>query len=321
MENSNGTTAVVTGPISTQDALETVAAAATEAVAADAVAAKTEEIKAPEADRQAAKFAAISRREKALKAQERALSARAKELEAQIAAAKEASGKVDDTKYIDVESFKRNPYQYIKQHGLTMEQVAEIVLNDGKETPEMLAKQVETKLEKQIRELQEKIAAKETQDQEDKYAQVLDGFKADMNAFVTNTADYEMIRATESVELVYDVIETNFNNKIEEFEDEHGRAPSMEERRKFILDNKTACDMVEAWLFDQEKAKIDNLRKLNKTKGMFEPAAPKATEPTVKTATTTLTNTLAAQVPSKGGKTLTDEESKREAAKLIKWNT
>jgi len=310
------------GTLSTQEALNAVADAASTndativAEGTEVVAPKVEE-KAPEVDKQAAKFAAISRREKALKAQERALAQRAKELEDKIKAASE--NKIDDTKYIDVESFKKNPYEYMKKHGLTLEQISEIVLNDGKVTPESLVKQTETKLEQQIRELTERLEAKEAKEVEQRYEQVLQNFKGEMTKFVNDTEDYEMIRATDSVETVYEVIETNFNNKVEEFREEYGREATEEERREFILDNKTACDMVEAWLLDQEKAKIEKLRNLKKTKGLFEPSKPKD-EPKVKDATTTLTNTLAAQVPTKDGKKLTAEESLKEAAKLIKWN-
>lgn len=320
----DNTTAATEVTLSTQAALEAVAEAATTTPdtstaleSAKDVAPKTETPKTPEADPQAAKFAALSRREKALKAQERSLAQRAKEFEEKLKLASES--KVDDAKYIDVDAFKKNPYEYMKKHGLTLEQVAEIALNDGKITPESLVKQAETKLEKQIRELQEKLEVKEAKEIEQRYEQVLQGFKADMTKFVNDTEDYEMIRATDSVQTVYDVIETNFNNKIAEFAEEYGREATEEERREFILDNKTACDMVEAWLLDQEKAKIEKLRSLKKTKGLFEPLATKV-EPKVKDATTTLTNTLSAQVPSKDSKKLTAEESLKEAAKLIKWN-
>lgn len=319
MENTN---TPAEGTLSTQEALEAVTVAAEGVVVAEgseSVVPKVEETPkpTPEMDKQAAKFAAISRREKALKAQERALAQRAKELEDKIKAASDT--KIDDTKYIDVEAFKSNPYEYMKKHGLTLEQVAEIALNDGKVTPESLVKQSESKMEKQIRELTERLEAKEAKEVEQRYEQVLNNFKTEMTKFVNETEDYEMIRATDSTQVVYDVIETNFNNKVEEFREEYGREATEEERREFILDNKTACDMVEAWLLDREKAKIEKLRNLKKTKALFEPSKPKD-ESKVKDATTTLTNTLSAQVPSKDGKKLTAEESLKEAAKLIKWN-
>ena len=271
----------------------------------------------PELDRQAAKFAALSRQDKALKARERELARKEKEYEAKLA----TSGTVDNTKYIDIEGFKKNPYKYMKDHGLTLEEVANIALNDGKITPEKLVEQSESKLQTEIRELREKMAAKEAREEEQRVESIVQSFKHNLGKFVADTPEYEMIRSqdAEGVQLVYDVMDAHYNEQLAAYTEENGEEPSAEERQSFILDNKRACDMVEAWLLDQEKARITKLKAMNKTKGMFEPTAKPVEQKSKVPQSPTLTNTLSAQVPSKDSKTLTDDESKREAAKLIKF--
>lgn len=269
----------------------------------------------PEAELAAARFAALSRQEKKLKEHARNLKAKEAELEARIKAME--AGYQDSSKYVSVEELLKNPYAVTKKHGVTLESLAELAMNDGKLTPEKIVEQVESKFTAKIKELEDRLAEKESKEQQDRYDQTLQTFKANLTKHVNDTPDYEMIRATDSVDLVFDVINTDYETKLAAFIEENDREPTHDERNSFILSNKHASDMVEQWLLDQEKARIAKYRELNKTKGMFETPKPKPEQ--VKAQTQTLTNTLAAQVPSKDGKMLTEEESKKEAAKLIRF--
>jgi hypothetical protein len=264
--------------------------------------------KTVEEARVAAKFAALSRQEKALKAQEKALAQRAKELEERLAAIENATK--DESKYISREEFRKNPYKYMTEDKISLESVAELALNDGKKSPEQIAAEIEAKMEAKVKAMEDKLAQKEQAEQQAQIEAALNAYKQQLTDFANNTPDYELIRANDAMELVYEVIEQHCEATIDE-----------ETGKGIILSNKEACDMVEKYLLDQEKARIEKYRNLNKTKGMFEPPATKV-EPSVKAPeSTTLTNTLAAEVPTKGSRTLTDEESKREAAKLLKWNS
>lgn len=295
---------------------ETAAATLPAEAAAETVAPKAEET--AEAERVASKFAALSRKEKALRTQERQLAARAKELEEKFKATE--GQQIDSTKYIDVADFKKNPYKYMKDNGLTLEQLAEIVINDGKVTPEKLIAESETKIQKELREMREALKARDEKEQEERTAKLLSDYKSTLNKFVDDTPEYEMIRAEEQYELVFEVIDTHYNEQVAAYIEENGEQPTFEEKQAFIMDNKQACDLVEKHLLDKETARIKKLRNLNKTKSLFEAPA-KPVEPTKvkETASATLTNTLSTQVPSSSRKTLTDEESKREASKLIKF--
>lgn len=282
--------------------------------------APAEPAKSEAEQRVAAKFAALTRKEKSIKTEERRVAAMRKEIEAQKAAMSTAG--VDGTKYISLEDFNKNPYKYLKDNNHSLESIAEVVMNDGKLTPEKIAAQVRSELQAEIDAMKKQLADKDEATAAEKMDTVLANFKTQLGGFVEATPDYEMIRAdgAEGVQLVYDVIDTYFNEQLEAYKAENGESAPQEELKNFILSNKQACDMVEKHLLDQEKARIERARKLTKTKGLFEPSVPTKVEPKVSSsATNTLTNTLSTQVPSSSKKMLTDDESKREAAKLIKF--
>lgn len=264
--------------------------------------------KTVEETRVAAKFAALSRQEKALKAQEKALAQRAKELEDRLAAMEQSSK--DESKYISREEFKKNPYKYISEDKISLESIAELALNDGKKTPEQITAELEAKMEAKVRAMEEKLQQKEQAEQQAQVEAALNAYKTQLTNFANETPEYELIRANDAIELVYEVIEQHCEATIDE-----------ETGKGVILSNKEACDMVEKYLLDQEKARIEKYRNLNKTKGMFEPAATKVEQTVKAPESKTLTNNLATELPTKGSKTLTAEESIREAAKLLKWNT
>lgn len=262
----------------------------------------------PEENAAAAKFAALSRREKAIKAQEKALAEKVKAMEARM---QEIEGLTkDETKYISAEEFKKNPYKYMKNSDIKLETLAELALNDGVKTPETMAQELEAKLEAKVKAMEAKLAEKEAKEEQERIEAALHGFKTQLTEYVNTAEDYELIRATDSVELVYEVIEQHCEATIDP-----------ETGKGIVLSNKEACDMVEKYLLDQEKARIEKYRNLNKIKGMLEPSTQKVEQTVKEPSTNTLTNTLASQVPNNEGKKLTPEESLREAAKLLKWNS
>lgn len=291
-------------------------APAVEATTSPEPAATTEAPTEPKPDdKVASKFAALSRKEKLVSQREKALAAREKELAAKEAAA----GNVDAAKYIDVAEFKRNPYKYMKDNGLTLEQVAEIALNDGKITSEKLLQESESKMEAKLKAMEEKLAAKEEQEQQQNVDRQLQEFKTNLGKFVTDTPEYEMIQSQgpEGVQLVYDVIEIHYEQQVAAYVEENGEQPDYDTKQTFILPNKQASDMVEQHLLNQEKARIEKLRKLSKTKSLFEAPAP-ATQ-SVKAPSQTLTNTQASTVPQSAATKLTEDEQKAQIAKMIKF--
>jgi hypothetical protein len=246
----------------------------------------TEEVKAKiEADKFAAKFAALSRKEKQMRDREKAIAAR----EAQIAEAEQTKTKYSS----ELDAFKarirKEPVRMMEEYGLTRTELAEILLNDGEPTEKMKATDAEKAIQAQIKALEDKLAAKEAKEEEDRYNATLNAFKTNIaNHINNNAADYELVQANDATELVYQVIEEHHASTGE------------------ILDIKRAADAVEAHLLEEAKKLIE---RPNATKSEAAKAAPSAK---------TLTNASATK-PSPVARYLSDDESKAEAAKLIKW--
>lgn len=252
-------------------------------------------------DKFAAKFAALGRKEKEIKAREKQLADRQKALEEQL------SGKekeVESFKSLP-ERIKKDPLGVMKEHGLTFEQLAEMYLNDGKPTEDQKLSEIEKRAMERIEKLEKQLQEKEAKQTQEELDRQLNAYKAQITDFVNAPEnDYELIRAENAVQLVFDVIEEHHNATADE-NGENGQ----------ILSNKEAADAVEAYLLEQAKAKVG----LNKVKKLMQPVEPPKAAPTTEIAAKTLSNTHSTQVPNKGTKMLTQEESKREAAKLIRW--
>lgn len=247
-------------------------------------------------DKFAAKFAALSRKEKQLRDKERELETKLKDMESKFSVDKQ---EVEKLKAIP-ERLKKEPLKVMEEFGLTFQQLTEMMLNDGKPTPEMLLSEKETAIRKEIEALKKQIEDKEQSEQQKKYEEVLNGFVQDLTKFVSDTEDYEMIRASDAVPLVYEVIEAHHANT------------------GTILSNKEACDLVEAHLLEEAKKYVT----LNKIKGLLQPKEQTPAQSTEKRqASVTLSNTASAQVPKQSERRLSSEESLREAAKLIKWES
>lgn len=246
----------------------------------------------PKKDFLAPKFAALSRKERELRAQERQLKQREEEFQR-----KSTSTEQDiKSKYMDPEEFKRNPWKVITDAGFTFEQLAEMALNQGKPTPEMLLKESERTTQERLDAWEKKLAEKDAAEKAQREAQVIENYKNQIAQFVNSNNEYELIRVNEASELVFEVINAHH------------------EQTGQILEFKVACDAVEEQLLEEAKKYLP----LSKIKGLLTPQS--QVEATPKKQPVTLSNTSAAQVPKSGARSLSDEESKSAAAKLIRWN-
>jgi len=276
---------------------EILSAAGAEGAAPEAPVEEPKKEEAPkEQDKFAAKFAALSRKEKQLRAREQEMNTRLKDMEAKLAA-KEAEV---SSKFIDPARFKKEPLKVMEETGLSFQQLAEMVMNDGKPTQDQALSEVEARMQAKLKEYEDKLAAKEAKEAKERHEAQLHAFKVQLTDFVNTTEDYELIRAEDATSLVYDVIEAHYNKTA----DESGQNGE-------ILSNKEAADAVEAYL-------LENAKKLTQVKKLQPAAAP--AKPAEKKAATTLSNAQAAQGATMSAKRLSDEESKAEASKLIKWN-
>ena len=233
------------------------------------------------------KFAALSRKEKAL---------RDRELEL-------------DKKYGNKEKelplerrIRANPLKALEELGLDYDKLTELALNDGRLTPDMQMKLMREELENDYKDkfnsLEERLNAKEKMEEEAKYDAVKQGFVGEINSFINeNKSDFEYVAHNDATDVVYDVIEEHYN--------ETGR----------ILDIKEAVEAVESYL-EEEAEKLLNLGKVkNRLTSLRDEY-----EPPQRQSQTTLSNAHSAQANERVARKLSDEESKSAMAKMLQWD-
>ena len=233
------------------------------------------------------KFAALSRKEKALREREleleRKFGSKEKELPLE-------------------RRIRSNPLKALEELGLDYDKLTELALNDGRLTPDMQMKLMREELENDYKEkfnsLEERLNAKEKMEEEAKYDAVKQGFVGEIESFINeNKNDFEYVAHNEATDVVYDVIEEHYN--------ETGR----------ILDIKEAVEAVESYL-EEEAEKLLNL---GKVKNRLTSLRDEYEQPQ-RQSQVTLSNAHSAQANERVARKLTDEESKREMARMLQWD-
>ena len=249
-------------------------------------------------DQFASKFAALSRKEKALRDREADYESKFEEMERRLAEYEAQSQEPE----VDWEQLlRRDPLRALEEAGLGYDKLTELALNDGKLTPDMqmaaMREEIERDYRRKFEDLEERLHAKEEAEAGEYYNSVQENFQYEIGNFINeNNETYELINASEADTLVYDVIEEHYN--------ETGR----------ILDLKDAADAVESYL-EEEAGKLMKLKKLSgrldyNPEELFEPESQ-----------VTLSNDHAAQVVHENAqRMLSTEESKARAARMLQWD-
>lgn len=200
-------------------------------------------------------YAKLARQEKALRA--KALELRAKEEALKAKEPVEAPKPTfDPSKHISVEDFKKNPWKYVQDSGVTYDQLTQEALNAP--TPEqMQQQQVISRLEAKIAELEGKVTGTDKrfeEQQQSQYKQAVTQIRNEVKTLVASDENFEMVKATNSVQDVVDLIEKTFQ--------EDGILMTVEE----------AAKQVEEYLADEAY-------KLAQSKKIQNRLKPKAPEP------------------------------------------
>tara|TARA_R110002020_G_scaffold39030_5_gene116716 strand:+ start:2213 stop:3109 length:897 start_codon:yes stop_codon:yes gene_type:complete len=249
-------------------------------------------------DQFASKFAALSRKEKALRDKELDYDSKFEEMQKKLEDY-ESKNKEPEVDWQTL--LRKDPLRALEDIGLGYDKLTELALNDGKLTPEMQLKSMREDIEgdykKKFEELETRLNEKEEKEQEDYYNQVQDNFLGEIGDFINQSDEtYELIQASNSNELVYDVIEEHYN--------ETGR----------VLDIKEAADAVEGYL-EEEANKLMKLKKLS-SRLNINPRELEDFESQV-----TLSNNHAAQVVHEDAqRVLSNDESKARAARMLQWD-
>ena len=260
----------------------------TETVAPVAEEQKTEQIQ--EDPKFAARFAALSRKEKELINREKAF----KENQVKLAAYEKA-----------LQSAKQNPLEYLQAAGLTLEQALEqIISKDEPITEATRLKQIEQK----VHDYEEAIKKQREDQIEYEKSTQLNQIKQSINQFVNENAEtYELIKEYNAIDDVWSVIERTF----------------IESKGKTHLTIEQASKAVEDQLFEEankEAERIARLKKLQKNQQVssaIDSIEVSKLDKVSKTAPTLTNQSVSA--PTELKKFKTREESLADAAKLLKW--
>lgn len=268
----------------------------------------TEEVKKVD-DPLAGKFAALSRREKAISQREKRIAQLEAELEAKNA--QQASTTPEEPEISLEEMLRKDPLSALQKKGYTLEQLAQIALNDGKLPLEaqmqLKMEELESKYARKLEEMQNSLLEKDKTQAEAQLAKEIEDFKYEIeNTLAADPDKYELINHTGSMDEVYDLIVQHYNATIDP-----------ETNAGEILDINEAADMVEQYLLE-EANKVLKAKKLQALIGQKEPVK-QTKEPSQSSQTLTNSNSTAlADTP--GHSYVSDEESLREAAKLLVWD-
>lgn len=247
----------------------------------------------------APKFAALTRKEKEIRAEAARIKAEREQIEQMRAEYESKSKSSVDAETSFKEKLRKNPLKTLSELGLTYEQLTEMQLNDQNPTPQMLMDQMraelEAKMEEKYGKLTEGLKEKEEREAKEQYEAAVNGYKSELTQFIRQNSDtYELIVANNATELMFDTAQ--------QFYKQTGKVPNNEELAKAVEEH-----------LEEQANEILKLKKFQSK--LNKPAEPKPTSQTAPT----LSNTLAAEVPKSGLKHLSDEDSKKEAAKLLKW--
>lgn len=239
-----------------------------------------------------ARFAALSRKEKAIVDQQ-------------------AQMKADSEKFDKVSSLeskiKENPLAVLEHYGITLDQLVSHTLGDEAPAPtaeaqiESLRAEIEGFKQAKIDEVQK---AKDDSAEQTKTAQeeAVVAHQQQIGTLLSDSKEkYELIHLQGAQELVWEVTETHFAKHSE------------------VLTPEQAADKVEEYLDKQVRSAMDLKRFKPEDKKTTSPFMVEQVKPTVKQSQT-LTSEHVQQAKPSETKTLNTEDSKQQAANLLKWN-
>lgn len=243
-----------------------------------------EEPKSPPAkveDPLSSQYAVLARKEKALRSRIQDLKTR----EDAIKAREDAAGKqpsFDESKYIPRERLKAETLQVLAEEGVSYDELTQAILNQNTYQQDPQMKAALARLEAQIKattEAQEQANRRYVEQQEQSYKQAVTQIRTEAKQLVYTDPNFEMIKETNSVGDVVDLIEKTFK--------QDGVLLSVEEAAQAVEDYLT-----------EEAIKISKIKKLQQKLGQSQSAKPTAeVAKQPQTGMKTLTNAVGAQKP------------------------
>ena len=284
---------------------------------------ETETPSSQNVDKFASKFAALTRKERELagKATEWESKQKAKEEEysRKMAEIAEKQSKFAPYEGLDAEikgGNKKKALEFLFSQGLSAEELSDLLVQEMNPDPELRMKKTidstTSALKKEIEDLENQLKAdkeaeieaaraKEEERAKLQHDEVVNKVLNQLTSFVNgNENDYTLIKQYNSVDLVYETMQAHYDEQLK---------AGVPENDVKLLSYKDACDNVESYLADEVKKTYE--AKWSKQAPKKEVNEPKSAQ--------TLTNTLSSEVPKSGERYMSDEESKRAAAKMLRW--
>lgn len=251
------------------------------------------------------KFAALSRREKSLRQKEQSIDDKLAQLEERFEqlSRPQESAQEEKTPEIPLEMrLKKDPLNTLKELGYDFQTLTDLALNDGKLTPEMqiqlMREEIDSKYSSELETLRNELREEKQTVEEKKYEDTIQNFKFEIADYVDSSEGFDLIKAYDARDQVYDVISEHHKDT--------GRVMNIEE----------ASNYVEEYLMEEAK----KLMGVEKFKKLLNPEEKKEPVQEKKPSGVTLSNSQASTVSSEPGRLLSEDDSKRKAAKLLRWN-
>lgn len=271
------------------------------------------------ADPLAAKFAALTKQNKAIREREKALEAREKAWKAKEEGVNKPAPEPEKAPLKS--RMKKDPFNTLKEEfGLDLDILTKIALNQGKlpADMEMQIKQEESEgslraeLDALKKQLADKDESEKTSKQQEAEQKALQQFKGEIGDHIKAApAEYELLGLEEDPsQVVFDVINAHYDRT-------RGFDPEKPDVGR-ILSIKEAADHVETHLLDEAKKYAG----LSKIKGLFGAQTPKGEVQAPKEAgPKTLSNEQNGEAPPANKRVQSREEELAEAMKLIKYTS
>lgn len=247
----------------------------------------------------ARRFAALTRKEREFLARERAF--------------KEQASRADEVAK-KIENMKNNPLAALEEAGWKFKDLADFVLNNNEIPAERKTNNTIEELREQVKSLTERLDEDKKSKVQQEHDRQINEFKQQIKSEVSGDLDkYELINVNEAHELVYDVIESHFQQTMDP---ETGQGQ--------ILDIHQAAEQVEKHLEEQLELQAQRFKSSKKFSAYFKPSASEnapetnGAPPTKIQSSPTLSNRqTGATPPSQVEHYLSDEESKAAAARFL----
>lgn len=253
------------------------------------------------------KFLRLTRKERALQQAQAELKAKQAEIEKM---------KSEYDSFMSRKSkVKEDPFEAFNLLGVSYEELTKAMLEKTEPPPDKLT-EIERKLQMlEEREEKQKQQAKLEQERalEEQRQKTIEAFQGDLAKFI-ESSDYELVKANDGQELVFEIIQQDFQRQISE----GSKEPK-------IMEYQAACEKAETWFESQ----LDKLLTLNKVKSRLQPKEDQPKSPFEATVSqprmsvpSTLTNSMKAssEPTTPQSRRPTEQELFARAASMIKFN-